>query len=152
MIQPRHSCSSENLCFSQLHKWEESDLIWFYILGCTHSLWNFLGQTLNLSHSGHNAKSLTARPPGNSENQILNGDHNGFHAEDHWLTLSSQDEVRITTHFLWELVTTAALQPSNIRNPWWISLAAPLSELSCSLWYFTSWLPTLLWKLPAQWT
>ena len=47
-------------------------IIIIIIFGCTHSMWKFLGQELNschssdLSHSRDNARSLTARPPGNS--------------------------------------------------------------------------------------
>ena len=45
----------------------------FLFFGHTHSMQNFLGQGLNLSHSSDNGshsdnmESLTTRPPGNSE-------------------------------------------------------------------------------------
>ena len=38
----------------------------FYFFGCTCSLWKFLGQGSNLSHSRDHARSLTTRLPGNS--------------------------------------------------------------------------------------
>ena len=38
----------------------------FGVGDCVHGMWKFLGQELNLSHSSDSAKSLTARPPGDS--------------------------------------------------------------------------------------
>ena len=38
----------------------------FFFFGHACSMWNFLGQGSNLSHSSDNAKSSTARLPGNS--------------------------------------------------------------------------------------
>lgn len=37
------------------------------------------------------------------KNHILNHDHDGFHAENHWTTLSSQDKVQDDHTFLWDL-------------------------------------------------
>ena len=38
-----------------------------FIFGCTHSMWKFPGQGLNPNYSNANARSLTARPPGNGK-------------------------------------------------------------------------------------
>ena len=39
---------------------------YLFILGLAHSMWNFLGQGSNPSHSSDNTRSLTPRLPGNS--------------------------------------------------------------------------------------
>ena len=45
--------------------------LFFFFFCCTLSIWKFLGQGLNPSHSSDIAGSLTTRPPGNSQAEAI---------------------------------------------------------------------------------
>ena len=56
--------------------WVPEDLLkhkeWCFVLfGCTPAMWKFPGQRSNPSHSSDKAKSLTTRPPVNSQRMVF---------------------------------------------------------------------------------
>ena len=66
LITPAKSLSVLLLFGGPTFGFIDFSLLLFFFFGCTHSMRKFPDQGSNLCHRSDNAKSLTARPPGNS--------------------------------------------------------------------------------------